>query len=58
MAFLWRDRLAAPMKPTVLMVDVDGVVVRQPDPSGWSARIKEGLGIPRQALQDRFFKPW
>nr|WP_312052405.1 hypothetical protein [Brevundimonas diminuta] len=45
------------MKPTVLMMDVDGVVVRHPDPSGWSVRI-EDLGIPRQALQDRFFKPW
>lgn len=46
------------MKPTVLMVDVDGVVVRHPDPSGWSARIEEDLGVSRQALQDRFFKPW
>ncbi|MFI8682615.1 HAD-IA family hydrolase [Brevundimonas diminuta] len=46
------------MKPTVLMVDVDGVVVRHPDPSGWSVRIEEDLGVPRQALQDRFFKPW
>ena len=45
------------MKPAVLMVDVDGVVVRHPDPAGWSARIEEDLGIPRQALQDRFFKP-
>ncbi|MFW8695119.1 HAD family phosphatase, partial [Mesorhizobium japonicum] len=44
------------MKPAVLMVDVDGVVVRHPDPSGWSARIDEDLGIPRHALQDRFFK--
>lgn len=45
------------MKPAVLMVDVDGVVVRHPDPAGWSARIEEDLGVPRQALQDRFFKP-
>ena len=45
------------MKSAVLMVDVDGVVVRHPDPSGWSARIEEDLGIPHQALQARFFKP-
>lgn len=45
------------MKPAVLMVDVDGVVVRHPDPAGWSARIEEDLGIPRAALQARFFKP-
>lgn len=45
------------MKPAVVMVDVDGVVVRHPDPAGWSARIEEDLGVPRQALQDRFFKP-
>ena len=44
------------MKPAVLMVDVDGVVVRHADPSGWSARIEEDLGIPRLALQARFFK--
>lgn len=46
------------MKPAVLMVDVDGVVVRHPDPSGWSARIEDDLGVPRRALQTRFFKPW
>lgn len=45
------------MKPAVLMVDVDGVAVRHPDPAGWSARIEEDLGVPRQALQERFFKP-
>ncbi len=45
------------MKPAVLMVDVDGVVVRHPDPSGWTARIEEDLGIPRPALQARFFEP-
>lgn len=45
------------MKPAVLMVDVDGVVVRHPDPSGWSARIEDDLGISRLALQARFFKP-
>lgn len=44
------------MKPSVLMVDVDGVVVRHPDPSGWSARIEEDLGIPRAALQAAFFQ--
>ncbi|MNE19505.1 Phosphoglycolate phosphatase [compost metagenome] len=44
------------MKPAVLMVDVDGVVIRHPDPSGWSARIEEELGVPRLALQARFFK--
>jgi putative hydrolase of the HAD superfamily len=45
------------MKPAVLMVDVDGVVVRHPDPSGWSARIEDDLGVPRLALQARFFEP-
>lgn len=45
------------MKPAVLMVDVDGVVIRHPDPSGWSARIEEDLGVARLALQARFFKP-
>lgn len=45
------------MKPTVLMVDVDGVVIRHPDPSGWSACVEEDLGVPRLALQTRFFKP-
>lgn len=43
------------MKPAVLMVDVDGVVVRHPDPSGWTARIADDLGS--SALQARFFKP-
>lgn len=33
------------------------MVVRHPDPSGWSGRIEEDLGIPRRALQARFFEP-
>jgi putative hydrolase of the HAD superfamily len=44
------------MKPAVLMVDVDGVVVRHPDPSGWSAHLERDLGIPRAALQTVFFQ--
>ncbi|WP_303697313.1 HAD-IA family hydrolase [Brevundimonas naejangsanensis] len=51
------DGAASLMKPTVLMVDVDGVVIRHPDPSGWSACVEEDLGVPRLALQTRFFKP-
>ncbi len=55
--FLEWDGGVEQMRPAVLMVDVDGVVVRHPDPSGWSGRIEEDLGIPRRALQARFFEP-
>lgn len=38
------------------MVDVDGVVVRHPNPLGWSANIQSDLGISPEALQTRFFR--
>lgn len=44
------------MRPTVLMVDVDGVVVRPSNPSGWSADIERDFGIPADMLQSRFFQ--
>ncbi|CAL1690960.1 hypothetical protein MMB232_01094 [Brevundimonas subvibrioides] len=44
------------MKPAILMVDVDGVVVRPTNPLGWSADIERDLGIPAAALQSRFFQ--
>lgn len=44
------------MRPMILMVDVDGVIVRQPDALGWSAHIEEDLGVPRAALQALFFQ--
>lgn len=44
------------MKPLVLMVDVDGVVVRPANPSGWSAHVERDLGIPAALLQSRFFQ--
>lgn len=45
------------MQPTVLMVDVDGVIVRPSNPLGWSADIERDLGIPPAELQARFFRP-
>lgn len=44
------------MKPAILMVDVDGVVVRSANPLGWSADIEHDLGIPAAAFQSRFFQ--
>ena len=44
------------MTPAILMVDVDGVVVRPANPLGWSADIERDLGIPAAALQSRFFQ--
>jgi len=44
------------MRPKILMVDVDGVIIRHPNPLGWSNRIEEELGVPRAALQARFFQ--
>jgi putative hydrolase of the HAD superfamily len=44
------------MRPMILMVDVDGVIVRHPGTLGWSARIEEDLGVPRAALQALFFQ--
>lgn len=40
----------------VLMVDVDGVLIRHPDPRGWSVRLEEDLGVPVRLLQDAFFR--
>ncbi len=44
------------MKPAALMVDVDGVVVRPANPSGWSADIEQDLGIRAALLQSHFFQ--
>jgi putative hydrolase of the HAD superfamily len=45
-----------PMRQMILIVDVDGVIIRHPSSSGWSARIEEDLGVPRAALQALFFQ--
>jgi putative hydrolase of the HAD superfamily len=41
----------------VLMVDVDGVIVRHPDPKGWSANLEADLGLQVEDLQVAFFQP-
>lgn len=38
----------------VLMVDVDGVLIRTP-PGGWSRDLQADLGLPLQVLQSEFF---
>lgn len=40
----------------VLMVDVDGVVIR-PRPGGWGAEMEADLGLPVATLQAHFFGP-
>jgi putative hydrolase of the HAD superfamily len=40
-----------------LMVDVDGVVVRHPDPKGWAANLEADLGLRIEDLQAAFFQP-
>ncbi len=40
-----------------LMVDVDGVVVIAPHPSGWSAGLEADLGLAPSLLQSAFFAP-
>jgi len=40
-----------------LMVDVDGVVVVQPDRHGWSAHLERDLGLSPAQLQAAFFEP-
>ena len=37
------------------MVDVDGVLIVHPDPSGWSVRLEQDLGIAAADLQRHFF---
>jgi putative hydrolase of the HAD superfamily len=44
------------MKPAILMVDVDGVVVHPSNPKGWFAHLERDLGVPVAALQSRFFE--
>lgn len=39
------------------MVDVDGVVIRHPDPRGWSAHLDRDLGLSPELLQRAFFDP-
>ena len=38
------------------MVDVDGVIVR-PLPGGWASSMETDLGLSKESLQERFFKP-
>jgi len=45
------------MNRRAIMVDVDGVLVRHPDPGGWSAQLERDLGIPTARLQKAFFTP-
>jgi len=40
-----------------LMVDVDGVVVVQAEPSGWSTHMERDLGLAPARLQAAFFAP-
>ena len=40
-----------------LMVDVDGVVVVQPDLHGWSTHLERDLGLAPERLQEAFFVP-
>jgi putative hydrolase of the HAD superfamily len=40
-----------------LMVDVDGVIVTHPHPDGWAVNLERDLGLPKQRLQDHFFRP-
>jgi len=40
-----------------LMVDVDGVIVVQADPGGWSIHLERDLGLSEKALKDAFFAP-
>ena len=44
------------MRPAILLVDVDGVVVHPANPLGWSADIERDLGILGSTLQSRFFQ--
>ncbi|MCE7797721.1 HAD-IA family hydrolase [Sphingobium sufflavum] len=43
------------MTTRAIMVDVDGVLVRHPDPAGWSVHLERDLGISVQDLQRYFF---
>lgn len=45
------------MRFKALMVDVDGVLIRHPDPQGWSIDLERDLGISPQALHETFFTP-
>jgi putative hydrolase of the HAD superfamily len=38
-----------------IMVDVDGVLITHPDPSGWSVHLERDLGIAAADLQRHFF---
>lgn len=38
------------------MVDVDGVLIKHPDPAGWSAHLERDLGIAQPLLQRVFFE--
>jgi putative hydrolase of the HAD superfamily len=40
-----------------IMVDVDGVVVRHPDPKGWAVNLEADLGLRVEDLEEAFFRP-
>jgi putative hydrolase of the HAD superfamily len=40
-----------------LMVDVDGVVVVQPQLNGWATNLERDLGVSQARLQESFFTP-
>jgi putative hydrolase of the HAD superfamily len=42
----------------VLMVDVDGVILRRPTGKRWDHDLRADLGIDPEALQEYFFKPY
>lgn len=46
------------MSAKALMVDVDGVLVNPPHPEGWAVNLQRDLGISKQQLQERFFRPY
>ena len=45
------------MPVRALMVDVDGVVVVQPDLEGWAANLERDLGVSKARVQEAFFAP-
>ncbi len=47
--------MAAKQTIKAIMVDVDGVLLVQPDVRGWSANLDRDLGIPAALLQTAFF---
>jgi hypothetical protein len=46
-----------PVAMRVLMLDIDGVIVRAKDGRHWSANLESDLCISPAVLQNKFFKP-